>query len=535
MGALAPDLTVNGKHEVDITKVLLSKEFILFVLATLVLGWLSYDGLAYMSELWEKEEYSHGPIIPLVALFLFWQRRNTLFEVLEPGSWFGFLVLLGAICMWLLGELSALYTLVQYAFIFGLWGLAMIWFGVRGAAVIWASLFYLVFMIPLPNFLYANISQELQLISSALGVAVIRFFDISVFLEGNVIDLGVYQLQVVEACSGLRYLFPLMSFGFLIAYIYRGPLWQKLFLFISTVPITVLMNSFRIGVIGVTVEHFGIAAAEGFLHDFEGWIVFMACLGVLAFEIWIFYLFSGRKGDFGDLLDLDFGHADRGDTVRAVELKSSAWAGLIVLLAAIPLAQYFADREDVIPEREQFSELPLAFSGWRGNETTLTEAELEALKLTDYFIGNFSKVGARGDFVNFYTAWYEEQRKGASIHSPRSCLPGGGWVILEHTVEPLDSVPGYEGSLQVNRVVMQMGETRQLVYYWFEGRGRNITNEYMAKWYIFWDSLTRQRTDGALVRLITLVPEGSEISAAEHRLQDFLGALYPKLPAHIPN
>ena len=129
-------------------------------------------------------------------------------------------------------------------------------------------------------------------------MAVIRLFDISVYLEGNVIDLGVYQLQVVEACSGLRYLFPLMSFGFLISYIYRGPVWQKVVIFLSTIPITVVMNSFRIGVIGVTVEHFGIAAAEGFLHDFEGWIVFMACLGFLLFEIWILYMFSERKTAF---------------------------------------------------------------------------------------------------------------------------------------------------------------------------------------------------------------------------------------------
>ena len=105
-------------------------------------------------------------------------------------------------------------------------------------------------MIPLPSFLYFNLSQELQLISSMIGVAVIRLFDISVYLEGNVIDLGVYQLQVVEACSGLRYLFPLMSFGFLISYIYRGPVWQKIVIFLSTIPITVVMNSFRIGVIG---------------------------------------------------------------------------------------------------------------------------------------------------------------------------------------------------------------------------------------------------------------------------------------------
>ena len=81
---------------------------------------------------------------------------------------------------------------------------------------------------------------------------------------------------------------------------------------------------------------------------------------------------------------------------------------------------------------------------------------------------------------------------------------------------------------------MQMGNSNQLVYYWFEGRSRNITNEYMAKWFVFWDSLTRQRTDGALVRLVTYVPEGSDIALADQRLVQFIKDFDPLLPAYIP-
>lgn len=108
-------------------------------------------------------------------------------------------------------------------------------------------------------------------------------FQIPVFLEGNIIDLGVYQLQVVEACSGLRYLFPLMSLGFIAAYFYQAAFWKRAIVFLMTIPITILMNSFRIGVIGVMVDNWGISMAEGFLHDFEGWIIFMACAAILFF------------------------------------------------------------------------------------------------------------------------------------------------------------------------------------------------------------------------------------------------------------
>ena len=145
----------------------------------------------------------------------------------------------------------------------------------------------LFFTIPLPKFLYNNLSSQLQLISSEIGVWFIRLFDISVYLEGNVIDLGNYKLQVVEACSGLRYLFPLMTLGFIAAYFFKGAFWKRAIIFLSSIPITVLMNSLRIGMIGVTVEYWGVAAAEGLLHDFEGWVVFMACTAVLVLEMWV--------------------------------------------------------------------------------------------------------------------------------------------------------------------------------------------------------------------------------------------------------
>ena len=220
----------------DIQKVFFSKEFLLALLALGLLGWLCLDGLSLMVDWWDREEYSHGFLIPVVAVYLVWQKRFSLAQHAENGSYWGIVCLFLAIFAWLLGELSAIYTIIQYAFFIGVFAISLLWVGLRGTRVIFAALFYLIFMIPLPNFIFFNLSQELQLISSSLGVAVVRLFDISVFLEGNVIDLGSYQLQVVEACNGLRYLFPLMSFGYLIAYIYRGPILAKGYNFLIDYP-----------------------------------------------------------------------------------------------------------------------------------------------------------------------------------------------------------------------------------------------------------------------------------------------------------
>ena len=96
-------------------------------------------------------------------------------------------------------------------------------------------------------------------------MAVIQLFGIPVYVEGNIIDLGVYKLQVAEACSGLRYLLPLTCISVLVAYLYKAPFWKKALLVVSAAPLTVLINSFRIAITAVLVNSFGISMAEGFL------------------------------------------------------------------------------------------------------------------------------------------------------------------------------------------------------------------------------------------------------------------------------
>ena len=136
--------------------------------------------------------------------------------------------------------------------------------------------------------------------------------------------------------------------------------------------------------------------------------------------------------------------------------------------------------------------------------------------------------------VNFYVAYYGSQRKGESAHSPRTCIPGGGWEITSLTQRTLNDITVAGHPLRVNRTVIQKDDVKELVYYWFQQRGRVITNEYLVKWYLFYDALTRNRTDGALVRLTTFVGPGQSLEEADVRLTAFAQAVAPTLPAYIP-
>jgi len=507
-----------------------------WVPAVLIFATILYayrEGLGLMVDWWEKkEEYNHGYLIPLVAAYLLLLQAERFHNTDIRGSWSGLLVVLASVALLVLGELSAVYVITQYSFLLALVGVLVVGIGWRGMKVIWAPVFYLFFMIPLPNFLYNNLSAELQMISSELGVAVVRTAGVSVFLEGNVIDLGELQLQVAEACNGLRYLFPLTSFGFLCAFLFRGPLWQKAVIFLSTVPITVLMNSFRIGVIGILVEHFGIAMARGFLHDFEGWIVFMACVGLLFGEMWLFAVLSKRR--FIDVFAVDVPPMKDFLAYLPRSRPSPAVLGLVVLFGgATIITTTFQAREEMVPEREQLSTFPLLVDDWRGMEVGIEQVYLDTLKLDDYLMARYGRSIDRNP-IELYVAYYDSQRKGASVHSPRACLPGGGWTIESFDEYNVQDVGPDGEPVRVNRALISLGENRQLVYYWFQQRGRNLTNEYLVKWYIFWDSLTKNRSDGALVRLVTPIPDGGDIEAADERMGEFVRKVDPMLAYYIP-
>mgnify|MGYP006271527615 CR=1 FL=1 len=499
-----------------------------------VLVYLFRDSLASMVHYWGREEYSHGFMIPLVAAWLVWQRADQLKRVDWQPTRLAPLLLLASLFGGLLGELSSLFVVGQYAFVVGIWGLALALLGRRGFVLCAAGFVYLLFMIPLPNFLYNNLSSFLQLVSTDIGVAVIRLLGVSVFVEGNVIDLGVYKLQVVEACSGLRYLFPLMSFGFLMAVLYRGAFWQRALLFLSTLPITVLMNSLRIGVIGVTVDRYGIQAAEGFLHFFEGWVVFLACLAVLVALAWALDRFSAARAGVLGRLDLHYPSPREVSAARAGErhTRRSVAALLALLLLMVPLSLQVDAREELIPARPTFARFPLMKDGWLGRDGFIAPDVLDALRLTDHLVADYRRPEDPAP-VNLYIAYYASQRAGASIHSPRSCMPGGGWRITSLERTDVSDVLGYRMA-PVNRAVIELGDARQLVYYWFEQRGRVISNEYFAKWYLFWDSLTRARSDGALVRVVTPVGLRDGLAGAEARLHDFLRVFHPELRRFVP-
>lgn len=477
-----------------------------------------------------QDEYSHGFFIPLITAWLLWSRRHAIRASIGRPSWAGPALIVVAALLHVVGLLSSLVVISQLGFVVTLLAIVLCVGGFPLLRVTLVPLVFLVFAIPLPYFVDSALSWRLQLISSEIGVAFIRLFQIPVYLEGNVIDLGHYKLQVVEACSGLRYLYPFLSLGFLAAYMFHAPMWQRVVVFLSTIPITILMNSFRIGLIGILVHRWGRQSADGFLHFFEGWIIFIACAGLLAAEIYLLARILGGK-KFFDVFYPPKVAAEVGSGETPLQFSGPMVAGTLLVCLVVIVSVLVGGRQEIVPERIRFATFPTTFSDWRGRTSLLTPQVEHVLGLTDYILSDYQRNDGR--WVNFYVAYYQSQRSGAAPHSPSVCIPGNGWQITKfertryHDEASRLTVP-------LNRVVIERESQKQIVYYWFVQRGQRIEHEWLSKWHVLMGAMFMNRTDGALVRLTTQIYAGETEADADRRLQSFLREVEPRLAGYLP-
>jgi exosortase D (VPLPA-CTERM-specific) len=476
-----------------------------------------------------QPEYTHGFFIPAISASVLWARRDAISRSIGKPSWLGVVLMVVSCAVLITGVKTDTYALYHGALLVAVFELALAFGGWSLVRVTAVPLAFLVFMVPLPPFISSALTLELQNISSELGVAFIRLFQIPVHLEGNIIDLGGYQLGIVEACSGLRYLIPFLSLGFIGAYLYRGPLWQKAVVFVAVIPITIVMNGARIAMIGVISQVVGISYAEGFLHYLEGWTVFIACIAIL---YGVMASLAALNGDPNPGSPLRFPH------VRPAGLEPPArlWSGpflasLAILTAtgayllATPVTHRF------VPDRAELIGLPYENPGWRPQIHQLDRDTEDVLGADDYVIADLNP--ATTSQVNLYVAYLDYQRDNRSWHSPQQCIPGGGWTITALSRVPVANADG--PPTVVNRVVITKGGGKQLVYYWYRQRGMEIADELWLRLLLFRDGLIANRTDGALVRLTTPVLPDEELSAADARLAAVLAEINPVLPEYVPD
>lgn len=241
-----------------------------------------------------KPDYSHGFLVAPLAVYFAWERRGRLRRTPVEPSWWGLVPLaLGSLSL-AVGRLGVELMSMRTAFPLTLIGLVLLLLGVRVFRVLAFPLLFLFLMVPLPQSLVNVVAFPLQLVAADLAVSGLHAIGIPALREGNIIHLASTQLFVAEACSGLRSLMALGTLGVVFAYFFRRNPVERVVIVLSTIPIAILVNAFRVALTGYLTHRFGEQAAEGVIHQTEGFFTFGLAFALLLLEAWLLQLFWPR-------------------------------------------------------------------------------------------------------------------------------------------------------------------------------------------------------------------------------------------------
>lgn len=471
---------------------------------------------------WASGDNSYCYLVVPLFLYLCWDKREE-FRFAE-FSWnlLGLFPTLFSLGLIVAGELASLETLL----FLGIWGLlsslAITLYGWRSRMLFFPFL-VLLFIVPLPPFLNRMLTFKMKMTASSLSVEMLRMAGVSVLQDGNIIDLGIKKLQVVDACSGLRYIASMFLMGLLIGHFFVNRLWKKIALLVMVYPLSIAVNGLRIFISGIaTIKGYDFVV-EGKYHDAAGVIVFLVGGAIL----FVCAAVLQRLGSATKQRPIK----DRAPKTKSVMRPLV----LTILYCALFLGVGWSLRNlsaaMIIPQRTSFASFPLTIDGWKGDRSYLSPEILDALWADDYVSATFSQKSS-ANTIHLLIPYYEYQATRHTAHAPQSCLLGGGWALMNTRDETINMPNGQEITIRVMQ--MQKGEARMLAGYFFLQRGRVIISPWLNKLYLVQDALQRRRTDGALIRVEISMPPGQDVRTAQQLLNGFVSELWPVLSRYIP-
>jgi len=238
--------------------------------------------LKHLVEQWASDaDMGHGFFVPIVAGWIVWQRREQLAAIEAKPNYWGLLLALWGMAQMLVGALGAELFLARTAFLISLTGAVLFLGGTKMLRALAFPLLLLLFMIPIPSIIYSQITLRFQLLASSIAANALNAMGLPVLQTGNILELpNGMKLSVAEACSGIRSLLSLSFIALVYGYMFDRKPWMRIVLLIGALPIAIAANAFRVTLTGVIAAH-KPEYAEGTLHTFEGWVLFMVALLLL--------------------------------------------------------------------------------------------------------------------------------------------------------------------------------------------------------------------------------------------------------------
>lgn len=518
---------------------------------------------------WTDENYSHGLLVPFVIGFIVWSEFDALKKAVgNPQVLLGGALVSVALLMFLGGTLGAELFVQRISMAVMIAGIVVYFFGAQILKSLVAPFLLLLLAIPIPQIIFNKIAFPLQIWASQAAVWGIRLFEVPTVRKGNVFEIlprgamQVIALEVVEACSGIRSLMTLMTLALILAYFTRSKrdasentnssflrnpdFWRAAILMFSAIPIAVLTNAARVSATGVLTYYYGSRATESLWHTVSGWLVYLAALGLLILANSILKKIFRQNTETrkyspaadaelqNEYSEFTFDDSKSKNIAAQIKRQNSAWNQFYSLVAVLIIGgafiNWFERRGEVEVSRKPLSNVPVNLGEWRqkGGEIRFDPQTESVLGTTDYTMREYFLPDGR--IANLYVGYYASQRSGATYHSPRNCLPGAGWVMNE---PQLIEIKGADGkSFTANKFIIENGVYREILIYWYQGRGRAEASEYVDKINTVWDSVRRRRSDGSMVRVMTSV--GNSETEATNAAVDLAAQTADRLSDFVP-
>lgn len=495
------------------------------VLLFIAAYWIPFSSLY---ETWTtNDDYSYGILIPFISLYFFWDKREYFKGIEIKSNWFIIPLLFLFILLSIYGVLGSSGHISRPVLPVLIVLFAIFCFGWDFFKKFSLPLCFLIFMIPLPTSLDLTVGVFLKSVSSELGGAFLRGLGYSVHVSGNVIDLGVTKLQVVDACSGLRFLFPLMALGVIYAAFFERVTWKRVVCVLATIPIAVFTNVLRIGIAGILTYRYGSVMAEGFFHDFQGLAIFMAAFIFLFIFGRFLRLFPQRKSVYHgkDIID---------DATKTGGNKGNITAFItsIVLLIIVGVLTLNTQALPPIKIKGGIEGFPLSIRGWDGRTQEVEAEIIDASGAEEAFSGVYMNQAKEN--VSLYmgyrsTAFLENVN---FFHSPTVCLPSSGWKTLKKTKRMIADVPLF-GDLPVVEMQMESMGQINLIYFWFQTKNRVSENKNINRFHLALHAIQKDNTHDLFIRPITAIAKGESIEDARLRMDSFVRAMMGTLLVYL--
>jgi EpsI family protein len=478
--------------------------------------------LTMIREWSERDDYSHGFLIPFISLYFVWHKRHELRHIpIEPNIICGLILIIIGSLMLLTGYIGSVIMVQQISVLIVIPGIVLTLLGTNYLKALILPLAYLIFMIPtILDLVIGNIHWPFQLFGATVAEKLLNILNIPVFREVNSLQLPNITLEVANACSGVRYLISIVAISIPLAFFTQRKNSQRLLLIVSAIIIGILINPLRIALIGMWIYYTG-KDVHGPSHIFQGFFVSQVGFVFLFILAWVFSKIFSNKMNLSQKIKDSTKNSFTVDTNRF----NKALITVIISFAIIG-GLIFIYAPKAISLKTPLNNIPLIIGGeWRSEDVNKFKNSFD-IEGADYELSRIYR-NSLGREIDLYIGYYEAQKEDKKFIYYKL------QKLYDNSKEIKIPVSGHN-LIRINKAVQRNLENDTVVLYWYDINGKNVADRYEAKLITTLDGLVHRRTNGAIIIISSDLYNSEDLEKVLKDEVQFVQALFPFLSQSIP-